>query len=350
MNPSHSVIIKVLIISGVATVTLGIHYGWLIEPFFGHVHWIHVIHGRFCYIPIVIAAAWFGLRGGVLAAAGISLLLIPYLIRSTGGTADISSELAEIIFYFALGILIGGLVDREFKARRRHQEAELQVEQSQKLSLVGQIAAGVDHEVKNPLATIKGAADILTEDTTSQTEREEFKQIMQNEIKRIDTTVTEFLEFARPRETTLEHVNLTEVVEASLRQIEAHARQQDIQLQQQLDGTVLINGDPEKLHQMLMNLVLNAIQASAPGDTVEVSLSISGGLARIRVADSGTGIKDSDLAHIYEPFFTTKPTGTGLGLAVVKGIIDAHGGHIHYEPGTDMGTVVTVALPLSETD
>ncbi len=350
MKISRSVIIKIMIISGLAAITLGIHYGWLIEPIFGHVHWIHVIHGRFCYIPIVIAAAWFGLRGGLLAAAGISLLLIPYLIHSTGGAGDITPELAEIVFYFALAVLIGGLVDREFNARRRQQVAELQVEQSQKLSLVGQIAAGVAHEVKNPLATIKGTADILTDDKTSQSEREEFKQIMRNEIKRIDATVTEFLEFARPREITLEHINLTEVVETSLRQIEAHARQQDISIHQQLENDIWINGDLEKLHQMLLNLLLNAIQASSEGDAIEVLLSKSGDLARITVADPGSGIKDSDMEHIFEPFYTTKAAGTGLGLAVAKAIIDAHGGHIHFEHRPVRGTIAAVDLPVAGRD
>jgi signal transduction histidine kinase len=339
--------LKIAVISGVAAVTLGIHYGWLIEPIFGHVHWIHVVHGRFCYIPIVMAAAWFGLRGGLYTAGAISVLLLPYVFKAAGEARDLAVEMAEIIFYFAIAVLIGVLVEREFKARRKQQEAQLQVERTQKLSLAGQIAAGVAHEVKNPLATIKGAADILTDDDTSRAEREEFKEILQNEIKRIDTTVAEFLEFARPRETRLEYLNLTDTLRASLRQIENHARQRGLSIEARLQEDVKVRGDEEKLHQMMLNLVLNAVEASKKGDAIGVTLTKHNDSTRVEITDSGTGMDDADLKRIFEPFFTTKASGTGLGLAVVKTIVLGHGGDIAFESKKNHGTKVTVTLPLN---
>lgn len=337
---------KIAVIVAVTATTLAIHYGWLVEPIFGHVHWLHAVHGRFCYIPIVIAASWFGLRGGLLAAAAISILILPYVFGLTGASRDIATETGEIVFYFAIATLIGVLVEREFKARRKQQEAQLQVERSQKLSLVGQMAAGVAHEIKNPLASIKGAADILTADDTPPEDREEFKGILKNEIRRIDSTVAEFLEFARPKETKLERLVLSDTVRATVRQVEAHARRLGIGVDADLQDGVVVKGDPEKLHQLTLNLVLNAIQASHEGDTVRVALSashVSG--ARLVVADSGDGIAEGDLERVFEPFFTTRSSGTGLGLAVVKNIVDGHGGQVSIESKKGQGSVVTVVLP-----
>ncbi len=342
----ESIRAKLLIVAGATAITLAVHYGWLLQPLFGHAHWVHAIHGRLCYIPIVIAASWFGLRGGVYTAGVISVLVLPYVLTSVDGSHELASEAAEIVFYFAIAILIGVLVEREFTARRKQQEAQLQMERSQKLSLVGQLAAGVAHEIKNPLASIKGAADILTDDDTTRADREEFKEILQNEVRRIDTTIAEFLEFGRAKETRLERLDLTRTVGATLRQIEAHAKREGVSIETDLQQGIVVDGDKEKIHQMALNLLLNAIQASQAGDTIRVSLinrSVDG--ARLVIADTGAGIDDSDMEHIFEPFFTTRSAGTGLGLAVVKEIVDSHSGEIAIGSEAGRGTTVTVDLP-----
>ncbi|UCG51065.1 MAG: hypothetical protein JSW58_12800 [Candidatus Latescibacterota bacterium] len=347
MRTAGSITTKIAVIAGVSVLTLAVHYGWLLEPIFGHVHWVHAIHGRLCYIPIVIAAAWFGLRGGLITAAAISLLVLPYVVGSVENSRDLASETVEIVFYFAIATLAGLLFDRELSARRRRQEAELQMERSQKLSLAGQIAAGVAHEIKNPLASIKGAADILADDGTSHEDREEFKGILRTEIKRIDTTVAEFLEFARPKESRLRKINLTDTLRSTIRQIETHAKRQHVSIDSQLEDGIIVKGDPDKLHQMTLNLVLNAIQASREGDLINVNLKTStGAAAQLTVTDSGVGIAKSDIEHVFEPFFTTKTSGTGLGLAIVKTIVDGHRGDISIESREHHGTTITVTLPL----
>jgi len=339
---------KILVLAGVTALTLGVHYGWLIEPIFGHVHWIHAIHGRFCYIPIVMAAAWFGLRGGLYEATIISVLVLPYVFIFAQESVDLVGELAEITFYYAIAILIGVLVEREFKARRKQQEAQLQADRSYELSLVGQIAAGVAHEIKNPLASIKGAADILTDDDTLPAERDEFRTILRNEVKRIDTTVTEFLAFARPKETKLRKLNLSDVLQTSLRQTEAEATRRGLVVTADISDDVYVNGDPEKLHQMTLNLILNAIQASKEGDKITFRLEVDPQkAAHFTIRDAGTGIDADDLNRIFEPFFTTRSSGTGLGLAIVKEIVDSHSGDISIESQKGTGTTVTVTLPVA---
>ncbi|MCP4685011.1 MAG: DUF4118 domain-containing protein, partial [bacterium] len=267
---------RIPILGGLVALTLAIHYGFVLEPLFGDVHWVHPLHGRFCYIPIVIAASWFGLRGGLTTAAVITVAVLPFIFGRDHTTHNFTTELVEIVFYFAIAALVGGLVDREFRTRRKQQEAELQVERSQRLSLVGQMAAGVAHEIKNPLASIKGAADILGDNETSTEEKEEFGSILRSEVRRINSTVTEFLDFARPKETERRPIDFSEALRTSIRQIEVHARRENVHITNGIIDQISVNGDPEKLHQMTLNLALNAIQSSPHGGSVNISLSRKG--------------------------------------------------------------------------
>jgi signal transduction histidine kinase len=342
---------KLAIITGLTALTLAIHYGWVFEPIFGQAHWTHALHGRFCYIPIVVAASWFGIRGGLFAATAISVLVLPLIFGREQSAHDFVSELVEIVFYYFIAILSGALIDREFLARRRQQQAELSAERSQKLSMAGQIAAGVAHEIKNPLASIKGAVEILADDKTDPEAREEFKNIMLNEVRRIDTRVTDFLSFAQPREYEFKDIDLSEIIKACVKQVEPQAVQAGIDIKSQIANNINIYGDSGKLHQMTLNLLLNAIQASKEGDLIEiVSEQGDGSSATLVISDSGTGIEGDDLARIFEPFFTTRASGTGLGLAIVKSIVDCHNGNISIESNLGSGTAVTVKIPVGKTD
>ncbi len=340
---------KIYILAGVISLTLGFHYGWLIEPIFGHIHWIHAIHGRLCYIPIVIAATWFGLRGGLLTALFISVAILPYILGSHLEVHDLVDEFTEIVFYFAIALLAGGLIEREYKARRKAEEMRLRLERSQKMSLVGQIAAGMAHEIKNPLASIKGAVEILNDDTTAPDDREEFKSIVFKEVKRINASVSDFLEFARPSETQMNDFNLAEIVHSCLKQVQPQSGKRGIEIVSHIDDPVKVNGDEEKIHQVLLNLLLNAMDASPDGSTIEVNLKADGRNAIVTVEDSGDGISETDSNKIFEPFFTTKSAGTGLGLAIAKNIIDQHHGTIILENRPGGGAVARITIPLINT-
>ncbi len=348
MNPSQQKSIKLGILGAIITVTLGIHYGFLVEPFFGHVHWIHAIHGRFCYIPIVVAAAWFGLRGGLYTALLISALVLPYILGSELEVHNLVGEYVEIVFYFAIAVLAGALFDRELRARKRAEEMRLHLERTQKLSLLGQIAAGMAHEIKNPLASVKGAVEILSDGSTNPGERAEFKDIVFKEIRRMNRSITDFLEFARPTETKLQRLNLAEVFHSTIKQVQPQAAKRKISLDHSIADPVMVNGNGEKIHQVLLNLLLNAIDASPAGESVWVTLEQNreNNEAIIRIEDSGSGIPESELEKVFEPFFTTKSSGTGLGLAITKSIVDAHHGSIHMHNRTEGGVVAEVRIPL----
>jgi signal transduction histidine kinase len=341
--------VKLLIIAAITAVTIGIHYGWLTDRLFGHVHWLHALHSRFCYIPIAIAASWFGLRGGILSAASISLLVVPYLVGSQPQTVDLSQELVEIFFYFAIGILIGALVDRELRAHRKHEETRLQLERSHHLSLVGQMAAGVAHEIKNPLASIKGALEIIHDQSVARSDREEFSEIAFKEVKRIEGTVTEFLEFARPKETQRVSLDLSVSVESGIKQLSPQVAKAELQLQSHIEQGVFVLGDQEKIHQVLLNLLLNSIEACHPGDTISIELKRSDtSRAVLSISDTGKGMTALELSQAFDPFYTTKATGTGLGLPTVKSIVDRHGGQIDLVSEPGKGTRMTITLPALE--
>ncbi len=343
-------ITKLYVLTGVIAVTVGIHYGWLIEPFFGHVHWIHAAHGRFCYIPIVIGATWFGLQGGLLTALVISLAVLPYITGSNLPADAYADELIEIVFYFAIALLVGGLMQREFRSRARAEEMRLQLERSQKMSLVGRIAAGMAHEIKNPLASIKGAVEILCDPATAPADRDEFQSIVSKEVKRINTSVSDFLEFARPSETRMAHINLADAVRSSLKQIQAQARRRTVAIDSTLEDPVTVNADAEKIHQVMLNLLLNAVDASPDSSTVTVSLKTDGDRARVLVEDRGDGIRAEDAARVFEPFFTTKSSGTGLGLAIAQNIMDTHGGTLSLRNRSGGGAVAEMTLPRVRVD
>ncbi|SYZ72344.1 putative Integral membrane sensor signal transduction histidine kinase [Candidatus Zixiibacteriota bacterium] len=341
--------IKVLTLAIIVAITVAIHYGWVLTHFFGHSAWIHAIHSRLCYIPIVAGAAWFGLRGGLAVALAISILIQPYIFILGAPHSDVSSELVEIVFYFALAFLTGGLIDRETKIRKRQEETQLQLERSHQLSMIGQMAAGVAHEIKNPLASIKGAVEILKGDEATHEEKKEFQDIIVREIKRIDGTVQEFLEFARPKEMEFARIDLGTTVQASIRLMQNQIESAGVSLETDVPENIMVMADPEKVHQVIINLLLNALEASKSGQKIVVRLGRDRRAATLAIRDQGDGMDPDDKAKIFDPFFTTKPHGTGLGLAIVKAIVERHKGTVEVDSTRGKGTIFTIRLPLAET-
>lgn len=340
--------VKAAIIGGAVALTVAIHYGLVLEPIFGHSGWVHAIHGRFCYIPIVIAASWFGIRGGLTAASVVSLAVLPYIFFDLSHAGDKSGELVELIFYFAIAILTGALIDREWNIRRKQQQTQLQLERAHKLSMIGQMAAGVAHEIKNPLASIKGAVEIIGDEKTPAEQKQEFRSIALDEIRRTDGTIKEFLAFARPKETRMEKLDLSRSVAGSARQMETQASAKRVRIATTVPDHVHITGDTEKIHQVLINLLLNAIDASPANSEISVTLRASDGVAEIIISDAGQGIATEDLERIFDPFYSTKSSGTGLGLAVVKSIVENHNGSINISSRPGSGTQVFVSFPRLE--
>jgi signal transduction histidine kinase len=233
----------------------------------------------------------------------------------------------------------------------RLQSAQAQLIQSEKLATVGQLTAGIVHDVKNPLAVIKGIAEELAEEFgLDPTTRDQLKTIRESAAK-ASTIVTDLLKFARQSTPEMERHDLKETIESSVRLTEYLARKSNVQVKLDLPRTpVMVTYDAQQIEQVLMNLISNAIQAIKKGGAVRINLSEASGAVAIAVQDNGIGIPEKNLLRIFDPFFTTKPEGegTGLGLSVSFGIITRHRGRIEVDSKPGLGTTFTILLPIDQ--
>jgi len=227
------------------------------------------------------------------------------------------------------------------------QQAEDAVRRSDRLAALGQLSAGLAHELRNPLGTIKASAEMLARQVTSENEvAREVAGFISTEVDRTNSLVTRFLQFARPLEVRLEKADLAQMLDRAVAAAEREAN--GVAIYKNYDPAIApFPFDAELMERVVYNLVVNAAQASAAGGTVTVKTRASGGTVEISVIDRGQGIEPKDLGSIFNPFFTTKPTGVGLGLAIVSKIVDEHGGKIAVESEPGRGSVFRVLLPMA---
>jgi len=269
------------------------------------------------------------------------------------------------IFHGEDGQMLGALmVLTDITALKR---LELQIRRSDRLASLGTLSAGMAHEIKNPLVSIKTFAQLLPERYQDSDFRETFSNLIGHEIDRIDSLVNQLLRFARPAKPILKPLRAHEVLEKSLLLIGHRLYQKEIKLTRSWEANIdTIRGDADQLEQVFLNFFLNAMDAMKSGGELTVNTQIStderwvsafaqsnGGareVLRITIRDNGEGIRSEDVAHVFDPFFTTKDYGTGLGLSVVHGIIQEHGGQIEVESELKKGTAFYILLPLVRFD
>ncbi len=342
-----------------------------------HLHYLHDIFQRFYYLPIILAALWFGFRGGLACSLMVSIVYAPHILFQWGGTLALDMEkYLEIMLYNIVGGVTGLLAQRERERSIELQKTakgleesyhklqaqsertiaiEEQLRRAEKLSTLGEMAAVLAHEIRNPLGSIRGTAEILRDDYRPGDPKHEFIEIQIKETERLNRVVEEFLRMARPQPAEMGRCSLREELETivTLTANDAKVREIELVLEPVADDAV-IKGDGEKLRQAFLNIVINALQATPAGGSVTIGVesplpSAEGEVVyEIRFRDSGPGIDKEILARIFEPFFTTKPDGTGLGLAITKKIIEGHGGTLEVESEDGKGTAVVTRLPKSE--
>lgn len=224
-----------------------------------------------------------------------------------------------------------------------------QLVQSEKLAAIGQLTAGIVHDVKNPLTVIKGMAELLLgEDELPQSMREEIT-LIKDSAQKANLIVTDLLTFARQSKPELTERDMRETIEAALRLCAFPLRKGHIEVNKDLpEHPVLMAHDPQQIEQVLVNLITNAVQAMPNGGKIRINLSQGEGVIALAVQDTGIGIPPENINRIFDPFFTTKPEeqGTGLGLSVSYGIISNHDGRIEVESVVGEGTTFTILLPV----
>ncbi len=271
--------------------------------------------------------------------------------RSILATAIVALLIA--IFFIPVRNRIQAFVDRalfrgtppELAAQREQLLAE--VRRGEQMKAVGTLAAGLAHEIKNPLASIKTFTESLGTHYDDRGFRDKFQKIVGGEVERINLIVQQLLEFAKPMPPKLQPLQVPRLLDETLEFLNSEFVQRHIQVSRHYDGAGEILGDPQQLKQVFLNLFLNSLQAMNGQGRLEIIARQEGSELVIGIQDNGCGIASKDLPHVFEPFFSTKPNGTGLGLAVVHGIIQEHGGTIEITGEIDHGTHAILRFPLA---
>ncbi|MBI2353883.1 MAG: sensor histidine kinase [Deltaproteobacteria bacterium] len=365
---------SVLRIALLALSILGISLLHYLTPL--HLPFLHDIFQRLYYLPIILAALWFGFSGGLACSLAVSVVYAPHILFQWGGHLTVEMEkYLEIVLYNIVGGVTGLLAQRErergvelqktaegleesYRKLQAQSERiiaiEEQLRRAEKLSTLGEMAAVLAHEIRNPLGSIRGTAEILRDDYRPGDAKHEFIEIQIRETERLNRVVEDFLRMARPQPSEKGRCVIQEELETIVTLVSNDARERRIRLVLEPPAAdAVVRADGEKLRQAFLNIVINALQATPPEGSVDISTmpcqsDTDSPFYEIRFRDSGAGIDAATMERIFEPFFTTKQDGTGLGLAITRKIIEAHGGTLRVESEPGQGTSVIVRLPAQE--
>ena len=236
---------------------------------------------------------------------------------------------------------------KEEKGNQGTEEIEKQ-KRAEKMALVGQLAAGLAHELRNPITSVKGFCQ-LAKESTDDPRLQQYLNYMTDDVNRLAELIGDFLLLSKPSPPQLEAINVIGFVQEIIDLLESQARLQEVAIMMQIPSYLPnVHADKEQLRQALVNVIINSFEAMPEGGEIFISLATVTDKIVISFEDTGQGIEDQDLLHVFNPFFTTKDEGTGLGLAVTQKIVSAHNGDIIIRSEQKSGTVVSIYLPISQ--
>ncbi len=341
----------------------------------GHEHGAspHHLYRRLFYLPILAAAWGWGVRGGVLSAAVIIVVYVPHAFGLMGLHADPAStidKVAEILLYGGIGWLVGWFVDRErgTSARLRAllvdreetiterdaaleelQQAQERLVQSEHQAAMGFLTAGLAHEIRNPLGAIRGGAEILRDAEQADDQQRRVAQLLTQETERLDGVLTRFLRFARRERAELVPANLADLADEVVQLVSPEAAQRGVAIDhQRCSALPTVHLDAGAVRQVLLNLVLNAMQVQPDGGRVRLVSGIDEEAALplfARVEDAGPGVAEGERAAVFHPYYSTRPGGTGLGLALSRRVLTEHGGTLNLGEASLGGASFELRLP-----
>jgi signal transduction histidine kinase len=324
-------------------------------------HWHDFLQHLYFY-PVVYAGLMLGWRGGLAAATLVALVQIPHVKETWTSRHDYAvGQLFDMPLFCAAGVLTGILVERERQQRaqlarttkqlsvvyEQLQENFDQMKRAERLYAVGQLAAGLAHEIRNPLASITGASGILQRNANLEDKHLQVLRVIDKESRRLTRLLTNFLDFARPRTPKHQEIDVEAVLQSVIDLATHAAGTKTVVLRKNVTSNLpVLMCDPELLKQVLLNLAINAIQATPDGGAVTLAAAVRDGKMHLSVVDEGCGISPENRDKIFDPFFTTKEGGTGLGLSVAHQIVDQHGGILSADANPGKGMTFTAVLPL----
>lgn len=324
-------------------------------------HW-HFVLQRLFYFPIIVAGVAFGWKGG----GGVALLSSAvYLMRHNDlDRLDAIDHGLDAAVFCLVGFLTGILSQREQQGRENLRKAALRLEEvyrelqrnvenlkrAARMSALGQLSASLAHEIRNPLASIEGAA-YVARTQGEDPKNVEFFDIILKETRRLNDLVSHFLEFARPRAPQRTAIDMQDLCQSVLTLVARVAAENKVEVHNQVPtSSSPVDCDSEQIRQVLLNLFLNAIQAMPKGGRLTITGSTSKTDLTLHIYDTGPGILPQHTDEVFDPFFSTKQNGTGLGLPIAYQIVQQHGGDLLLESTSTSGTCFALRLPLAPLD
>lgn len=337
---------------------------------------LHEFLFKATYAPIILAGLWFGVRGGLATSVVTSGLYVFHVQYQLGGdllTGNIGPTL-DIFLYNAIALLTGVLSESQLRARRRaeglareraklhaqlaasyqalrmrteellHTEEELR--DADRLVTLGDMAASLAHELRNPLSGLSNAALVLCRDQVDKKTREEFRAIIEKETDQLNRVVHDFLSLASAQHSQSRQVDLGEFLRHAAGSVSEVARERSVTVQVRLEEPAQVQTIPVLLERVVLSLVRNAVEAMPDGGTATLSGEVRGEELRLSVRDTGEGIAPEAMERLFEPFYTTKQGGVGLGLFFARRIARGLGGDITASSQVGEGTQFTVRVPL----
>ncbi len=312
-------------------------------------------------LPVVTAASTLGLAWTLTTTVVSSAAYLSFLVfvwdryeLDTGSERELA---IRVLYLFMTGILLNHFVSQSRRQAERYRkvaeelgEAQAQVRRSERLAALGQLTAGLAHELRNPMGVIRGSAELLAKNVSAENAvAREMASVIAGEVDRTDALVRRFLEFARPSPLRPARNDLRAAVESAVAELRrtVPAERNGVRVETDLAGVLgPFRFDRELMERVFFNLLLNGAEAMPNGGTLRVTARRREEEAEVEVSDTGEGIASENLESIFNPFFTTKPKGVGLGLAIVSKIVAEHGGRIAVASEPGRGTTFKVSLPL----
>jgi signal transduction histidine kinase len=300
----------------------------------------HTLFRDLYFLPLILAAVWFGLKGALGFSLAVTLLYLPFMMQNWQGLSPGDfNRLLEIFLFNAVTAILGAISDQE-KAR------EKALRESESLAAMGRTLAGVAHDMRNPLTAIGGFTRLLQEKLQLDDDSRHKMDLIIGETDRLEAMVKDMLDFSRPLELGADEADINQVLRRSLLLLQDRADKQKVLFDADLQSDIpRIKFDPVRMEQVFLNLLSNALEASPEGERVVVRSYLQGDQVYVEVVDHGPGIPPEQREKIFTPFFTTKRHGTGLGLAIVIKIVHAHQGKIEVTEATKGGAVFRISLP-----
>jgi len=309
---------------------------------------LHDLYRRLYYVPIIFSAFTFGLKGAMISSLATSLVFLPHVFHRWGHIhLQTYDALFEIILYNIVAWVSGTLVEAERKRREELKKTQEELIQANKFKVIGELAAGIAHEIRNPLGSIQGSLEILRKDYKPEDSKYEFLNILLKEVTRLNKVITDFLNYARPALPNLIDTEINQLIGETVLILSPQVAKKEITLKTNLHKNLpRIKADPSQLKQVFINLILNSLEAIENKGEITISTHLDRNRVIVSFQDTGKGMSEETKGKIFTPFFSTKENGAGLGLGIVERIIQNHKGEIKVESYFGRGTVFTLSFPI----